>query len=201
MQAERGKGWKLFKNLFAVCSSSIWDLISRTLVDLQSTDPCEKARALAVSRSALYCRNLVQEGTFGRVYKGTLELAGREQEVIIKTVTGIYIDTGQATIYLDFYSRFDAEKIINFSIFIMYFCSNFRGDTPALATRDKVENRAYLQSITRENFLSRDIFSPFLRNSMNNREKLHNLQKWHRLIKPLCWWWRGRNWQDWCTRT
>lgn len=30
----------------------------------------------------------MQEGTFGRVYKGTLELAGREQEVIIKTVTG-----------------------------------------------------------------------------------------------------------------
>lgn len=60
-------------------------------VNSQSTDPCEKARALAVSRSALYCRNLVQEGTFGRVYKGTLELAGREQEVIIKTVTGISI--------------------------------------------------------------------------------------------------------------
>ncbi|XP_017758348.1 PREDICTED: tyrosine-protein kinase Drl-like [Eufriesea mexicana] len=55
----------------------------------QSTDPCEKARALAVSRSALYCRNLVQEGTFGRVYKGSLELAGREQEVIIKTVTEV----------------------------------------------------------------------------------------------------------------
>ncbi|KYN44237.1 Tyrosine-protein kinase RYK, partial [Trachymyrmex septentrionalis] len=55
----------------------------------QSTDPCEKARALAVSRSALYCRTLVQEGTFGRVYKGTLELAGREQEVIIKTVTEV----------------------------------------------------------------------------------------------------------------
>ncbi|XP_017886606.1 tyrosine-protein kinase Drl-like [Ceratina calcarata] len=55
----------------------------------QSTDPCEKARALAVPRSALYCRNLVQEGTFGRVYKGTLELAGREQEVIIKTVTEV----------------------------------------------------------------------------------------------------------------
>ncbi|XP_076246954.1 tyrosine-protein kinase Dnt [Calliopsis andreniformis] len=55
----------------------------------QSTDPCEKARALAIPRSALYCRNLVQEGTFGRVYKGTLELAGREQEVIIKTVTEV----------------------------------------------------------------------------------------------------------------
>ncbi|XP_071858032.1 tyrosine-protein kinase Dnt [Bombus fervidus] len=55
----------------------------------QSTDPCEKARALAVSRSALYCRDLVQEGTFGRVYKGTLELVGREQEVIIKTVTEV----------------------------------------------------------------------------------------------------------------
>ncbi|CAK9823931.1 Tyrosine-protein kinase Dnt [Anthophora retusa] len=55
----------------------------------QSTDPCEKARALSVSRSALYCCNLVQEGTFGRVYKGTLELADREQEVIIKTVTEV----------------------------------------------------------------------------------------------------------------
>ncbi|RLU14794.1 hypothetical protein DMN91_012681 [Ooceraea biroi] len=55
----------------------------------QSTDPCEKARALAISRSALYCRTLVQEGTFGRVYKGTLEIAGREQEVIIKTVTEV----------------------------------------------------------------------------------------------------------------
>lgn len=62
------------------------------LFRFQSTDPCEKARALAVPRSALYCRNLVQEGTFGRVFKGTLELLGREQEVIIKTVTGkIYI--------------------------------------------------------------------------------------------------------------
>ncbi|XP_078053422.1 tyrosine-protein kinase Dnt [Augochlora pura] len=55
----------------------------------QTNDPCEKARALAVSRSALYCRNLVQEGTFGRVYKGTMELAGREREVIIKTVTEV----------------------------------------------------------------------------------------------------------------
>ncbi|XP_076303394.1 tyrosine-protein kinase Dnt isoform X1 [Lasioglossum baleicum] len=55
----------------------------------QTNDPCDKARALAISRSALYCRNLVQEGTFGRVYKGTMELAGREQEVIIKTVTEV----------------------------------------------------------------------------------------------------------------
>ena len=55
---------------------------------LQSTDPCEKARALAVSRSALHCRTVVQEGTFGRVYRGSLSQAGREQEVIIKTVTG-----------------------------------------------------------------------------------------------------------------
>ncbi|XP_017795395.1 PREDICTED: tyrosine-protein kinase Dnt-like [Habropoda laboriosa] len=55
----------------------------------QTTDPCEKARALSVSRAALYCCNLVQEGTFGRVYKGTLELADREQEVIIKTVTEV----------------------------------------------------------------------------------------------------------------
>ncbi|KYQ55586.1 Tyrosine-protein kinase RYK, partial [Trachymyrmex zeteki] len=54
--------------------------------DLQHED---KHTALAVSRSALYCRTLVQEGTFGRVYKGTLELAGREQEVIIKTVTEV----------------------------------------------------------------------------------------------------------------
>ncbi|XP_046818963.1 tyrosine-protein kinase Drl-like isoform X2 [Vespa velutina] len=55
----------------------------------QSTDPCEKARALSVPRSALYCRNLVQEGTFGRVYRGTLDMGGREQEVIIKTVTEV----------------------------------------------------------------------------------------------------------------
>ncbi|XP_043494510.1 tyrosine-protein kinase Drl isoform X1 [Polistes fuscatus] len=55
----------------------------------QSTDPCEKARALSVPRSALYCRNLVQEGTFGRVYRGTLDMGDREQEVIIKTVTEV----------------------------------------------------------------------------------------------------------------
>lgn len=54
----------------------------------QSTDPCEKARAMAVPRSALHCRNVVQEGTFGRVYRGTLSNAGRDQEVVIKTVTG-----------------------------------------------------------------------------------------------------------------
>ena len=30
----------------------------------------------------------MQEGTFGKVYRGTLDLAGREQEVIIKTVSG-----------------------------------------------------------------------------------------------------------------
>ncbi|XP_043270104.1 tyrosine-protein kinase Drl-like [Venturia canescens] len=54
-----------------------------------TTDPCDKARALAVTRSALYCRSLLQEGTFGRVYKGALNIAGREQEVIIKTVTEV----------------------------------------------------------------------------------------------------------------
>lgn len=43
---------------------------------------------MAIPRSALYCRSVVQEGTFGRVYKGSLNIAGREQEVIIKTVTG-----------------------------------------------------------------------------------------------------------------
>ncbi|KAJ8670077.1 hypothetical protein QAD02_001336 [Eretmocerus hayati] len=53
----------------------------------QSSDPCEKARAVSVPRSALQCRSLVQEGTFGRVYRGGLSIAGREQEVIIKTVT------------------------------------------------------------------------------------------------------------------
>lgn len=71
----------------------VWDYYVMSVVIvlnfiLQSTDPCEKARSLAVPRSALYCRSLAQEGTFGRVYKGTLDLAGREQEVIIKTVTG-----------------------------------------------------------------------------------------------------------------
>ncbi|XP_048514109.1 tyrosine-protein kinase Drl isoform X2 [Athalia rosae] len=55
----------------------------------QATDPCDKARALAVPRSALHCRSLAQEGTFGRVFKGTLEIIGREQEVIIKTVTEV----------------------------------------------------------------------------------------------------------------
>ncbi|KAL7286280.1 hypothetical protein TKK_0019456 [Trichogramma kaykai] len=53
----------------------------------QSTDPCEKARAVAVARSALKCRSVIQEGTFGRVYRGTLNHGGRDQEVIIKTVT------------------------------------------------------------------------------------------------------------------
>ncbi|XP_046742938.1 tyrosine-protein kinase Drl-like isoform X1 [Diprion similis] len=55
----------------------------------QATDPCDKAKALAVPRSALHCRNLAQVGTFGQVFKGTLELAGRDQEVIIKTVTEV----------------------------------------------------------------------------------------------------------------
>lgn len=84
---ERGKGGNCLRIL--LLSARIRFNTLGVPVNLQSTDPCEKARALAVSRSALYCRNLVQEGTFGRVYKGTLELAGREQEVIIKTVTGI----------------------------------------------------------------------------------------------------------------
>ncbi|XP_074101998.1 tyrosine-protein kinase Dnt isoform X1 [Cotesia typhae] len=55
----------------------------------QTTDPCDKARAMAIPRSALYCRSVIQEGTFGRVYKGSLNIAGREQEVIIKTVTEV----------------------------------------------------------------------------------------------------------------
>ncbi|XP_044012542.1 tyrosine-protein kinase Drl isoform X2 [Aphidius gifuensis] len=54
-----------------------------------STDPCDKARALAIPKSAICCRSLIQEGTFGRVYKGLLNVAGREQEVIIKTVTEV----------------------------------------------------------------------------------------------------------------
>ncbi|XP_014214457.1 tyrosine-protein kinase Dnt-like [Copidosoma floridanum] len=53
----------------------------------QATDPCEKARAVIVPRAAMQCRSVVQEGTFGRIYRGTLSQAGREQEVIIKTVT------------------------------------------------------------------------------------------------------------------
>lgn len=86
---ERGKGGNCLRILLLSARRRIRFNTLGVPVNLQSTDPCEKARALAVSRSALYCRNLVQEGTFGRVYKGTLELAGREQEVIIKTVTGI----------------------------------------------------------------------------------------------------------------
>lgn len=57
---------------------------------LQATDPCEKARAVIVPRAAMQCRSVVQEGTFGRVYRGALSQASREQEVIIKTVTGIH---------------------------------------------------------------------------------------------------------------
>ncbi|XP_011307807.1 tyrosine-protein kinase Drl [Fopius arisanus] len=55
----------------------------------QTTDPCDKARAMAIPRSALYCRSLVQEGTFGRVYRGSLNVAGKDQEVFIKTVTEV----------------------------------------------------------------------------------------------------------------
>ncbi|XP_058799333.1 tyrosine-protein kinase Dnt-like [Phymastichus coffea] len=55
----------------------------------QSTDPCEKARAVAVPRSSLQCRTVLQEGTFGRVYRGNMSQASREQEVIIKTVTDV----------------------------------------------------------------------------------------------------------------
>lgn len=59
-----------------------------------AVDPKDKFRRCAVQPGTICCEQLVQEGTYGRVYSGTLQQqstgagAGELVEALIKTVVG-----------------------------------------------------------------------------------------------------------------
>lgn len=55
-----------------------------------AADPKDKFRRCAVQPGTIGCEQLVQEGTYGRVYSGTLQhpVSGEPSEVLIKTVVG-----------------------------------------------------------------------------------------------------------------
>ncbi|XP_055686405.1 tyrosine-protein kinase Drl isoform X1 [Lutzomyia longipalpis] len=51
-------------------------------------DPKDKLRRVAVPQGTIQCRDVVQEGTYGRIYSGLLQnaLTGEAHEVLVKTV-------------------------------------------------------------------------------------------------------------------
>uniref|UniRef100_A0A1B0CBX4 Uncharacterized protein n=1 Tax=Lutzomyia longipalpis TaxID=7200 RepID=A0A1B0CBX4_LUTLO len=53
-------------------------------------DPKDKLRRVAVPQGTIQCRDVVQEGTYGRIYSGLLQnaLTGEAHEVLVKTVVG-----------------------------------------------------------------------------------------------------------------
>lgn len=52
------------------------------------TDPAEQLRILTTPRSNIRLEILVQEGTFGRIYKGVFKRGETYEEVMVKTVSG-----------------------------------------------------------------------------------------------------------------
>lgn len=52
-------------------------------------DPTDRLRSLAVPRKTISSHMLLQEGTFGQIYRGTHCHTDTQEEVIVKTVSGI----------------------------------------------------------------------------------------------------------------
>lgn len=51
------------------------------------SDPKDKLRRVAVPQGSINCKNVIHEGTYGRIYSGILTRAiGDERDVMIKTV-------------------------------------------------------------------------------------------------------------------
>lgn len=52
-------------------------------------DPKDKFRRVAVNAGTISCEQLVLEGTYGRIYNGTLHHpSGETRDVLVKTVVG-----------------------------------------------------------------------------------------------------------------
>jgi hypothetical protein len=68
------------------------DLQSDSFRDPRASDPADRLRMLAVPGGRVCTKMLIQEGTFGRVYKGLYNNEDRpgikEDDVMIKTVSG-----------------------------------------------------------------------------------------------------------------
>ncbi|KAK7871821.1 hypothetical protein R5R35_006421 [Gryllus longicercus] len=60
-----------------------------TLQDPRQVEPSERLRDLAAPRNTIFPQTLLQEGTFGRIYRGVYqdEDKGRQVEVLVKTVS------------------------------------------------------------------------------------------------------------------
>ncbi|XP_068085426.1 tyrosine-protein kinase RYK [Anabrus simplex] len=70
-------------------SSQLTHLSQLTLHDPRLLDPADRLRDLATPRHTIFPQTLLQEGTFGRIYRGVWqdENQGRQLEVFIKTVS------------------------------------------------------------------------------------------------------------------
>lgn len=72
------------------CSNTVTNclaILPREQVSLQdprNSDLAPKMKALNVDRNRIEVRDLLHEGTFGRVYRGSF----KNQEVLVKTVSG-----------------------------------------------------------------------------------------------------------------
>lgn len=72
----------------------------QTLTKDRITDPAEQLRYLTTPRSNIRLEILVHEGTFGRVYKGVFKRGDTYEEVLVKTVSGMYIRQSSKSIFL-----------------------------------------------------------------------------------------------------
>lgn len=59
-----------------------------TLHDPRMYDPTDRLRTLATSRKSISSHVLIQEGTFGQIYRGTYNQGDIQEEVFVKTVSG-----------------------------------------------------------------------------------------------------------------
>lgn len=83
------KIFKIYLNVF-----SCFTVLQTVLEDPRQEDVNERLSQLNVSRNTVIIQRLVQEGAFGRIYRGLLRQphnGDKLQNVLIKTVTGKFI--------------------------------------------------------------------------------------------------------------
>ncbi|CAH3964766.1 tyrosine-protein kinase Drl [Pieris brassicae] len=68
-------------------ASNLTHVSQQTITKDRVTDPAEQLRLLTTSRSNIRLEILVQEGTFGRIYKGVFKRGDTYEEVLVKTVS------------------------------------------------------------------------------------------------------------------
>ncbi|GLV43124.1 Derailed 2 [Carabus blaptoides fortunei] len=80
-------------------SSQLTHLSQVTLHDPRMYDPTDRLRSLAVPRKTISSHMLLQEGTFGQIYRGTHCHTDTQEQVIVKTVSEV-ASKFQVTVFL-----------------------------------------------------------------------------------------------------